>query len=68
MIPGISSRKSRHSYGIILQYEVASLVDYDKALDEPFRDQVGALVAMRMAWYLTAVCCSHLHVMNDYMI
>lgn len=56
LLPEVTSRRSRYSYGIAVRCSIEYLDDFDEEKDEVETDAEGRNVTYRMKWYLVKVC------------
>ncbi|KAM5357311.1 hypothetical protein ACJZ2D_016397 [Fusarium nematophilum] len=52
ILPEVTARKSRYSYGVVARHKIRHLKDYDKGVDRLEKDAEGQDVTYRMNWYL----------------
>lgn len=55
IMPEVTARKARYSYGILASTLVSTLTDFDKDLDEVGKDPYGRPRTERMDWFLRIV-------------
>jgi len=55
VLPEVIARKSRYSYGIVVNKMITELSDLDQKLDKVTTDPEGDRVAARMDWFLRQV-------------
>jgi hypothetical protein len=55
-MPAVTMRKSRYSYGVLVEIPIDILADFDAAVDAVVVNAEGKRVTKRMRWYLLKVC------------
>lgn len=55
MLPDVTCRKSRYSYGTEARYPIEDLDDFDEELDQVVLNPEGKKRVYRMEWYLRRV-------------